>query len=62
MKRMFKLRCSGSNDRHTTHDANCGRIFVLTSDVKSFIADNWNGEVEWNGHLPFLADRKKETP
>lgn len=58
MKHKFKLDCFESNGFHTRfkvfdpRGANCGELCILTQDAASFVADNWNGLVFWNGHEP----------
>lgn len=61
--RRYKLTCTEVNERHmrfVVHDfrgAKCGDICVLTEDVAEFVANSWNGDVDWNGRM--LGDRWK---
>lgn len=49
------LDCMESNERHTKfrlfdpQGANCGTLCIITTDVPEFIANKWNGDVQWNG-------------
>jgi hypothetical protein len=58
----FKLVCQSVNERHTKftlfddEDANCGKIVILTTDVRYFIAVVWNGKVEWQDHWKELPE------
>lgn len=66
MRRPFLLRCDGSNPKHTRFTmfdqgrANCGTITILTADVLDFIANDWNGDVDWQGHAPEPKKSERE--
>lgn len=58
MRKKFKLRCDYSNDRRTgftmfdQSGSVCGMVTILTSGVLDFLQNDWNGDIDWCGHLP----------
>jgi hypothetical protein len=63
--RKFKLRCTGTNTRHTkftlfdASGANCGAICIETTDVVLLIGRDFQGDLDWNGFVP---EPLKEIP
>lgn len=61
----FKLDCMDANPAHVRFrvldwlGANCGNLTIRTEDAVRFVAENWNGEVFWNGKIP--SSSKKEV-
>lgn len=53
----FRLSCAAVNARHVSFalfdpaGANCGTVTILRADAKRFIAEDWRGDVSWNGRL-----------
>lgn len=57
--RKFLLKCLEWNDAHVKFGvyespggALNGYLTFVTDDVRFFVADAWNGDVDWNGKIP----------